>query len=458
MISGDIGGLPGPFQKHEIEREMKRTLTRRLRRCAVAFLLGGALTSGAHAAGGYFVLGYGPYAHQSAGASTATGFDAFAGSSNPGKLAAAGTRLDLGMLTFLPSRRMARTGSGTAFDFKTKSRNDVLLIPDGAYAHHLNDIWAWGITFYGNGGLNTEYHETTGIPGSNNNPSRCGNKPGNYFGGCGELGFDLLQVIVAPTLSYRPLERHTFGIAPLLAYQQFRVYGLQAFEALSREPDRVTNKGVEGATGAGVRFGWLGTIWPWMNVGATYATRVHMQDFKEYRGLLAGGSFDIPDNFSVGVAVTKQEMTLAIDIQRIFFGHIPALANGVLNTLEAPEEKPLGSRDGSGFHWTHQTNYRVGLTWAATPHLDVRAGFAYGRVPQADSTINTASFAVLAPTPALNLTAGFSFRPSGTDEIHFAYGAYRRGEYSGDSAVFPGATEKVEPRVDTIYLAWSRRW
>lgn len=425
---------------------------------AVLVLFAVLLTAPAHAAGGYFVLGYGPYAHQSAGTSTAVGFDAFVGASNPAKLSEVGTRLDLGLLAFMPYRRITRTGSETPFDFQSKSRNDLFLIPDGAYARRINDTWAWGVTLYGNGGLNTEFHDTTGIPGTNNNPARCEDRPGNFFGGCGEAGFDLLQVVVAPSLSFRFAPGHSFGVSPLLAYQQIRVYGLQAFEPLSKYPDRVTNNGYEGAFGAGVRVGWLGRVRPWLDLGASYATRVYMQDFKEYRGLLADGSFDIPANVSLGFALKDRNLTFAVDVHRIFFGDVPALGNGVLDTLQDPIGKPLGDKKGSGFNWRNQTNYRVALTWHATPRLDLRAGFAYGRVPQADGSTDSASFTMLAPTPALNMTAGFSYRPWHGTELHFAYGAYRRGEYEGDSALFPGAQERVEPRCDTVYVAWSRSW
>jgi long-chain fatty acid transport protein len=429
------------------------------RRCTrAAFLLVGlGATSATHAAAGYFVLGYGPYAHQSAGASTAVGFDAFVGASNPAKLPYVGTRLDLGLLAFMPYRKVSRTGSGTPYDFESKSRNDLFIVPDGAYTRRIDDTWAWGVTLYGNGGLNTEYHETTRIPGSSAT-QRCGQRPGNFLGGCGEVGFDLLQLIVAPSLSMRINETHSFGVTPLLAYQQIRVYGLQAFQDLSREPDKVTNKGYEHAFGAGVRIGWLGRIRPWLDLGATYATKVYMEDFDEYRGLLAGGNFDIPSNFTLGLALKNQDVTLALELHRIFFGSVPELGNGGLNSLQDPVGKPLGDEDGSGFNWKHQTNYRVALTWHATPRLDLRAGFAYGRVPQADSSSNTATFTMLAPNPALNLTAGFSYQQSPTTELHLAIGTYRRGDYRGNSAIFDGATEKVEPRVETIYLAWSRRW
>jgi len=424
---------------------------------ATAFLCASLLTiSTAQAAGGYFVLGYGPYAGQSAGTSTAVGFDTFFGASNPAKLSVVGDRVDLGVLLFGPYRRAKRTGSDTPYDFSTKSRNDLFVIPDGGFARQINDTWSWGVTVYGNGGLNTEYHETTGVPGSNLNPALCGNRAGNFLGGCGEVGFDLLQLIIAPTLSYRFAPGHSIGISPLLGFQQVRVYGLQAFAPLSRFPESVTNNGYEKAFGAGVRIGWLGQVLPWMDLGASYSTRVYMQDFNEYEGLFAGGNFDIPATASVGIALKDENLTFAVDVQRIFFGDVPALNNGVLDTLLDPQGKPLGSVNGSGFNWRNQTNYRAVLTWHTTPRLDIRAGFAYGRVAQADDSANTGTFLALAPNPGLNLTTGFSYRLSDATELHFAYGRYARGEYSGDSALFPGATESVEPRVDTIYLGWSR--
>jgi long-chain fatty acid transport protein len=414
----------------------------------------------AQAGGGYFILGYGPYAHQTAGTVTATGLDTFAGSSNPGKLNAVGDRLDLGVLAFHPYRRVSRTGSGTPYDFSSKSENEYFLIPDGGYARRIDDAWSWGVTVYGNGGLNTEYDDKQGPPLGDTAPRRCGAQArGNFFGGCGAIGFDLAQLIVAPTLSYRLTPRHAFGISPQLGFQQFRGYGFQAFEPLSKHPRDVTNNGYERAFGAGVRVGWFAEVLPWLDLGASYATKIWFEPFDEYRGFFAdGGRFDIPANFAVGLALKDRNLTLAVDVQRIFFGDIPALANPVTNTLRDPVRSGFGDSDGSGFNWRHQTNYRASLTWHATPRLDLRAGFAYGRRPIADGQVETVSFNMFAPSPKLNLNAGFSWRWRPEIELHMAYGRYARGEFEGPSAVFPGAREKIEPHVDTLYMAWTRRW
>ncbi len=71
------------------------------------------LVDTSHAGGGYFALGYGPTARQMAGATTAYGQDAYAGSFNPAKWLAAGNRIDIGTDFFLPYRRVERTGSNT---------------------------------------------------------------------------------------------------------------------------------------------------------------------------------------------------------------------------------------------------------------------------------------------------------------------------------------------------------
>lgn len=194
----------------------------------VATLFATALASHpAQAGGGYFILGYGPLAGQSAGTSTAFGFDSFAGSSNPAKLSMTNDRLDLGVILFNPYRRISRSGAADAdYDFTTTSKNSLFVLPEAGYSRRLNDRFSWGVSLYGNGGLNTEYHGDTGVPGSNRNPAACGDRPGNFFGGCGKLGFDLSQIILAPTLAWTISDHYSFGITPLLAFQQFKAYGL----------------------------------------------------------------------------------------------------------------------------------------------------------------------------------------------------------------------------------------
>lgn len=411
------------------------------------------------AGGGYFVLGYGPYAHQTAGTATAIGFDGFAGASNPGKLSAASDRVDAGILIFMPYRRIERNGADNPiYNFSTTSDNGIFFLPEFGIARHLNDRLSWGVALYGNGGLNTAYRGTTGVSGSNANPAACGQQPGNFLYGCGEVGVDLSQVLIAPTLAWRIAPKQSVGIAPLIAYQRLRVYGLQALEPLSEHPDDVTNRGYDQAFGGGVRLGWWGTIAPGLSAGAAYATRVYMQKVRRYQGLFAdGGSFDIPENYSIGLGwMPAPRWLLGLDVQRISYHEVAALGNGVLNSLQNPQAKPLGSADGSGLHWRNQINYRAGVEYAVRPGLKLRAGFAYGRRPN-DESADSVSLNLLTPNPIENLTAGFSWMPKGMNgEFHFAYGRYLSATYKGPSAIAgPQATESVTAFVNTFWLGYS---
>jgi len=415
------------------------------------------LAHNASAGGGYFALGYGPIARQMAGASTAVAQDAFAGSSNPAKLTAVEDRLDVNLDLFNPHRTVERSGSGTPFDFSSKSKNSFFAIPELAYAKRVDDRLSIGVAVYANGGLNSEYNDSTNIPNTNNNPASCGATPGNFFGGCHEVGFDLLQLIIAPTVAWKINPQHSIGIAPLIAMQRYRAFGLQAFAPASLYPDSVTNRGFDSAYGGGVRVGWYSEITPWLSAGAAYSSKIYMQDFKKYKGLFAEGSFDIPANYSIGIAMKPHtDWLLALDIQRINFADVKALGNSLLNTLTNPIANPLGSASGSGFGWNHnQTNYRLGLIYTVNPTLTLRGGFSYGKRAHEANDINAVSFSVLTPNSLRETSFGLTWKMDKNNELHISVAQFIKETYQGPSAIFPGATESVTPYVNMLNLGWT---
>lgn len=431
------------------------TITCYIRILLLCFAASGTGIFAANASNGYISPGYGPISRQMAGATTALAGDAFAGSSNPAKLLAAGNRTDVGVEFFMPWRKVERTGSGTPYDFSSESENWIFLIPEAAISRRINEKLAWGITVYGNGGLNTEFRDTTGVPGSNLNPAMCGAEPGNFLGGCGKLGFDLMQLVVAPGVAYQALPGHTFGIAPLLAAQRFQAYGLQAVAAFSQSPGDVTNRDVDTVFGAGARIGWLGQITPALTLGAAYATRIAMQEFDKYDGLFAEGRFDVPENFNAGLAFKlTQSLTTTLDYQHIKYSQVKSLSNGVLNSFLSPPDNPLGSETGSGFNWDDTNTYRVGVAFAVKPTLSLRGGYAYGKRPN-DTDVNSMTLNLLAPNPLHQASVGFSWSPKPGQEFHMAYTSFVPGKYSGPSALFPGATESIDPYVNAVMVAWS---
>lgn len=283
----------------------------------------------------------------------------------------------------------------------------------------------------------------------------CGAAPGNFLGGCGKLGFDLMQLVVAPGVAYQVAPGHTFGIAPLLAAQRFQAYGLHTVATVSQDPGDVTNRGVETVFGAGARVGWLGQITPALTLGAAYATRTRMQEFEKYDGLFAEGRFDIPENFNMGLAykITPQ-LTGTLDFQHIKYSQIKSLSNGVRNSFLAPTANPLGSDSGSGFNWDDTNTYRVGVAFAVKPTLTLRGGYAYGDRPN-DTDINSMTLNMLAPNPQHQASVGFTWGVMPDQEFHMAYTSFIPGEYSGDSSLFPGARESIDPYVNAVMVAWS---
>ena len=431
----------------------------------VGLLLGGLLamtTSGVQAGGGFFSLGNGFLAKQMAGATTAVVGDAFAGASNPAKWLAAGNQLDVDLEFFNFNRRIAREGSGTPFDFASDSARTMFFIPEAAFSHRVNERLAWGVTLYGNGGLNTEYHGTTGIPGTNAAPVACGNKPGNFLLGCDKLGVDIGQMVSAPGFAYQVAPGHTVGVAALVALQRFQAYGFQAIAPLSRRPTDLTNRGDDWAFGLGARVGWLGEITPWLTLGAAYSTRVYMEKFSQYEGLIAGGALDLPENFSLGFAVRPTPaLTLSFDYQRILYGDVPATGNGVLNTLVDPAAHPLGSRTGSGFNWGNQDNFRFGLAYRVSAAFTVRAGYLYGALAQRDDGMNSVTFNMLAPNPEHSVSAGFTWSVAPAHDVQFAYSRWIAPPYSGPSATAllgVGGRETVEAHVNSFLLGWVWRY
>ena len=97
--------------------------------------------------------------------------------------------------------------------------------------------------------------------------------------GCGRLGVDMMQLIIAPTAAYKLNQNHSIGISPLFAYQRFKVDGLQAFTPISSAMPNVTNQGYDHSTGWGVRVGWMGKVSDTVTLGAAYASKMKMSEF-----------------------------------------------------------------------------------------------------------------------------------------------------------------------------------
>lgn len=379
-----------------------------LRPLFIAMLVGGCATS-ALATNGYFSHGYGIKAKGMGGASVAMTDDAFGGANNPASSAWAGNRMEVGVDIFMPKRGVDRAGLGAV-----DSDSNTFYVPEFGYNRKIDDKWGVGLTVYGNGGLNTDYaggQIPAGFAG-------CGAQPvaTNLFCGVGRLGIDMMQLIVAPTVAYKFDANQSVGVSPLFVQQIFKADGLQGFDngVNSSAPGSVTGNGYDSSNGFGLRLGYLGKFGN-VALGASYAPKISMSKFSKYSGLFAdGGNFDIPTNYTFGVAIkATPDVTVAVDYQRILYSGVVSVNNPSTNAAQ------LGSANGPGFGWNDINTWKIGAEWKLNNSLTLRGGINIGGNP-IDS--RDASFNVLAPgVVTRHYTLGATYALSKSSEISASY-------------------------------------
>jgi long-chain fatty acid transport protein len=415
-----------------------------------AFMALAGMAGSAFATNGYFSHGYGMKAKGMGGAATASYDDAFGGANNPASMAFAGDRFDLGVDLFNPNRSASRTGLGP-YDMSVDSDSEYFLIPELGFTKQMSSTLAMGVTVYGNGGMNTDY------PGGQIAAGMCG--PGspasNMLCGQGDLGVDLIQLIVAPTVAFKVAPNHSIGVSPLLGYQAFEANGLQAFGMVSSDPTKLTNNGHDDAFGYGVRIGYMGKITPTVTIGAAYASKMSFGEFDEYAGLFAEqGGFDIPANYNLGVAwQATPQVKLAMDYQRINYSDVNSIANPSLVPF------PLGADNGPGFGWQDIDVWKLGAEYKYSQKLTLRAGWNHGDNPitSADVTFN-----ILAPGVIEDhLTLGFTYTTASGNELTMSYMRGLSNSVSGTSILpafmggAPAGTETIEMDQNALGIQYS---
>jgi long-chain fatty acid transport protein len=428
----------------------------------------------AQATNGYFKIGYGSKNRGMAGTGIAYGQDSLASAINPAALVGMGDRIDAGLEIFNPKRKGTVDARGLAvtnppFGFAAtdlqgakSSKNsgaEEFVIPSIGFTNDWGEHWQTGLAFVANGGLNTRYSNNlytdafTPVIGqaSNNSFPSPPLPPGpSGFAGLLEFGFgvdpnqidaamgqlfnnknlgpslgvNLAQLLITPTVAYSFNDQHSIGFSPIIARQSFRAYGLGLFQAFSSDPSNVTNKGNDYSWGYGGRVGYLGKFRNF-SVGASYTSKIYMQEFDDYAGLFAeDGDFDIPSTFGIGVAFrVTPKLTIAADVSRINYSDVKSMSNDgptaneflsafatVLSNGTAPGQSisnPLGTNNGWGFGWDDATVFKIGANYAYDRNWEFRVGYNYSEVPYDD---DQALFNVLAPAVVEHhATLGFTY-------------------------------------------------
>lgn len=394
------------------------------------------------ATNGYFSHGYGIKSKGMAGVGIALPQDAMAAATNPAGMVVVGNRLDVGLDWFRPIRGSDIGGSfgGVVDGNYDGSGEKNYFIPEFGYNRLINPDMSVGVSVFGNGGMNTTYDN--GIP---------------LFGGANKAGVDLMQLFISPTFSMRIAPGHSIGIAVNLAYQRFRAEGLQNFTGFSVSPGDVTNRGYDSSTGWGVRLGYLWEVSPAFSVGVTYQSKTNMGKFDKYKGLFAnGGEFDIPSTYGIGVAFKPvQPLTVSIDVQRINYSDVDAIANPVDCFFAGA--CALGGSNGPGFGWQDMTVVKLGVAYEVNQNLTLRAGYSHGDQPIPSSQT---LFNMLAPGVVEDhVTLGGTWKVAPQQELSMAYMHAFKKTVSGSNSIplgggFPGGNANINLKEDSLGIAW----
>jgi long-chain fatty acid transport protein len=396
----------------------------------------------AFATNGYFAHGYGTHYKAMAGAGAALHLNSLAPATNPAAMAFLGPRWDASLSLFNPNRSYTVTGNPSGFPGTfgltpgtVESDSRYFPVPALGANWRAGENGAFGLTLYGNGGMNTDW------------------PTGTFYAGT-PTGINLSQMFVAPTYAVRIADKHGLGVTAIGAVQWFKAQGVSSFAPFSSAPTKLSDNDNSYSYGAGVRVGYLGEWSKYFSVGASYQTKIWMGQFDDYAGLFAEqGGFDIPANWVAGIAIKPTEnVDIAVDVQQVLYSGVASVANPLLPNLM---QSPLGTDGGAGFGWEAMTTIKGGIQLRAGEGWTWRAGYSHGKQPIPKSEV---LFNILAPgVMEQHLTFGFSKLINGTQEISLAVmRAFSHAVKGANPLEVPGL-QAIELKMDQwdVELSWS---
>ena len=433
-------------------------------------------STGAFATNGYFAHGYSMAEKGVAGAGVAFSQDSLAAATNPAGMVMVGNRADLGVSLFSPNREYQVKGGPSAtpgtcpgnpatcpfslIPGTYESDNTAFLIPSFGYNHMLDAMSSIGISVYGNGGMNTEYTNgkaTSALIGGQQN--------GTY--GDGDTGVDLGQLFFTTTYSRKYQEASSWGASLIVAYQWFEAKGLNNFASFSQSSSDLSGNGHDKSWGYGAKFGIQQSVSKALVLGASYQTKINMQEFDDYKGLFAQqGGFDIPATGTIGFALkTTPTSTLVLDVQKIWYSEIDSVGNsfnpaftncaGTVFTGGSASSSPycLGGNKGVGFGWEDMTIVKLGFQWAGDPGWIWRVGYSKGDQPIPSSEV---LFNILAPAVMEeHITFGFTKEMGKSNELTFAAMYAPEQEVSGPNPLDPAQRITLKMYQYDLGVSWA---
>jgi long-chain fatty acid transport protein len=409
-------------------------MTKHIHWITVAIVVTGLCAAGsAFATNGYFTHGVGTKNKAMAGSGIALPEDAIDMVNNPAVAPFVGDQLIIGAALFGPNRKYQTTDSQLNGNFgaftigpnRIKSDKDLFVIPHIAKSWQLNNKAAWGLSFYGRGGMNTDWKGGTATfdPDGPGGPAGPMTFPGTY--GAGKAGVNFSQAFLDITWAKQLNDRLSLGIAGVLVAQVFKANGLMSFAPFTETfaasggtvmPDSLSNNGNDWAFGGGFKVGLHSLLSDRVSLGIMYQTKIWMSEFDDYSDLFAQqGDMDIPADLKFGLTFhANEKWDLNFDFEYTWYSDIDSVGNPIQLIFNCPTagaggsdlSNCLGGDNGAGFGWDNMAIYKVGAKYKAGKDWTWRFGYSYGKQPIDESQM---TFNILATaTPQSHITAGFT--------------------------------------------------
>jgi long-chain fatty acid transport protein len=386
----------------------------------------------AFATNGYFTHGIGTKNKSMAGSGIALPEDAIDMANNPAVAPFVGDQFIVGLALFSPHRDYETSESELNGQFNSftigpnslDSKNKLFPIPLVSKSWQLDNGSAWGLSFYGRGGMDTEWQGGTATfdpdgPG----PGGVGTFPGTY--GAGDAGVNFNQAFLDITWAKQVNDNLSLGISAVLVGQWFKAFGVQSFAGFTETfaasggtvlPDSLSNNGTDWAFGAGLKFGLHAPVSDSVSLGLMYQTKIWMNEFDDYSDLFAEqGGMDIPADLKFGITFhANEQWDFNFDFEYIWYSDVKSVGNPIQLIFNCPTagaggtnlSNCLGGDDGAGFGWDDMAVYKVGARYKAGKDWTWRFGYSYGKQPIDESQM---TFNILAPgVMQSHLTTGFT--------------------------------------------------
>jgi len=431
---------------------MSSNRNRALLAVGVAFALA---TGTASATNGYYTHGVGTKSKAQAGSGSANPEELLEIATNPAGLAALGESIDVGLGFFMPIRNYRTTDSmanggcfpdmGCAFTIgpnDIRSDGEFFPIPFAAMNWQLSDVDHLAAAFYARGGMMTKWVGGTATfdPDGAQGSSGPLTFDGTYGGGT--AGVDLMQAFLNLTYARELGDTFSVGASAIFAMQRFEARGVRTFapytktyvESYFTTGQPKTPKNLSG-NGHDMSYGFGGTVgvrWQpvdMFSLAAAYTSKMSMSDFSNYSDLFAeGGSFDLPSNWTVGVAFMPTDtLAFMFDVQQINYSDVASVSNPIQNLFDCPIfnqvsgdfQNCLGGRKGAGFGWDDMTVYKLGASWKYSDDWTWRAGYSFADqpIPKDQMTFN-----ILAPgVMEEHWTVGFTQQLDSGNEVNLSF-------------------------------------